>query len=207
MQIERLFLRNTEPVASGSRHLIYNHPAERNLLVKVHRSAAPPPWYKLHRRLYGPAIGFAREIREQLLVWSRCNRHPTFLNKIVGICETDAGAGMTVERLDDEHGNLAKNLAAIIQSGNFDADKKTALTAFLDQLLPSPLYFDDLNAANIVYGFDKKSGRYRFVLVDGIGHKTLIPVARLIPALEKRRRRGQLHFLFDDISRLGGRIG
>lgn len=207
MQTERLILSNIEPVASGSRHLIYQHPAERNLLVKVPRPAAAPPWYKLHRRLYGPSIGFAREIREQLLVWSRSNRHPEFLNKIVGICETDAGIGMVVERLDDEDGNLARNLAAIIRSGGFDAGKQAALTAFLDQLLPSPLYFDDLNAANLVYGFDKKSGAYRFVLVDGIGHKTLIPVARLIPVLEKRRRKGQLHLLYSDISRLGGRAG
>lgn len=207
MQTERLILSNIEPVASGSRHLIYQHPTDRNFLVKVHRPAAAPRWYKLHRRLYGPSIGFAREIREQLLVWGRCDRHPEYLNKIAGICETDAGAGMVVERLDDEDGNLAKNLATIIRSGGFDAGKQAALTAFLDRLLPSPLYFDDLNAANIVYGFDRKNGGYRFVLVDGIGHKTLIPIARFIPALEKRRRRGQLHLLYSDISRLGGRIG
>lgn len=206
MQTESIILSSAEPVASGSRHLIYQHPADRRLLIKVHRPAAAPAWYKLHRRLYGPTIGFAREIREQLLVWSRCNHHPPFVNKIIGICETDIGAGMVVERLDNEDGSLARNLATIIRIGDFGADRKADLTAFLDQLLPSPLYFDDLNAANIVYAFDKRDGRYRFVLVDGIGHKTLIPIARLIPTLERRRRKAQVQLLYCDISRLGGRI-
>lgn len=205
MQTERLILSHSEPVASGSRHLIYQHPLERNLLVKVHRPAAPPRWYKLHRRLYGPSIGFVREIREQLLVWSRCNRHPEFLNRIVGVCETDAGAGMLIERLEDEDGNLAKNLTATIVGGHFDAEKKSALAAFLDQLRTSPLYFDDLNAANIVYAFDGKSRRYRFVLVDGIGHKVLIPIGRMIPVFEKRRRRAQLRMLDGEIIRLQNR--
>ncbi len=200
MQTERIILRHSEPVASGSRHLIFQHPSAVDLLVKIHRPAAAPRWYKLHRRLYGPAIGFTREIREQLLVWSRCNEHPEFLNRIVGICETDLGIGMMVQRLDDESGSLAENLTTMIDRGKFDAEKKTALAAFLDRLLASPLYFDDLHAANIVYAFDRKRGRYHFVLVDGIGHKTLIPVARFIPFLENRRRKGQLALLINEIA-------
>lgn len=205
MQTERIILSNREPVASGSRHLVYQHPDERNLLIKVQRAVPPPRWYKLHRRLYGPSIGFAREIREQLLVWSLRDRHPEFLNRIIGICETDVGIGMMVERLEDEDGNLAQNLTAIIRNGHFDAEKKSALAAFLDQIMDSPLYFDDLNAANIVHAFDQRQQRHRFVLVDGVGHKTLIPVARFISALERRRRKGQLHLLQSEIASLESR--
>jgi len=203
----RLTLSDVNPVATGSRHSIYRHPTDRNLLIKVRRATAKPVWYKFHRRLYGPSIGFAREIREQLLIWSRCKCHPAFLSKIVGFCETDIGIGMVIERLNDADGNLAKNLATIIRSGDFDNEKKSDLDTFLSQLLSSPLYFDDLCAANIVYGFDKDAGRYRFVLVDGFGHKTLIPVARLLPALDRRRQKHQIDRLYSDICRLGGCIG
>jgi hypothetical protein len=207
MQTGKLTLSNVEPVASGSRHLIYGHPADRNLLIKVRRPAPEPAWYKFHHRLYGASIGFAREIREQLLIWSRCDHHPAFLNKIIGFCETDVGIGMIVERLAGADGNLARNLAVIIRNHDFDDQMKSDLDVFLNQLRSSPLYFDDLYAANIVYGFDKKSGQYRFVLVDGIGHKMLIPLVRFLPSLEKRQKKRQIDMLYNDISRLNNRLG
>jgi hypothetical protein len=207
MQTGKLILSNVEPVASGSRHLIYEHPDDRNLLIKVRRPAPEPAWYKFHHRLYGGSIGFAREIREQLLIWSRCDQHPAFLNKIVGFCETDVGIGMIVERLADADGNLARNLTVIIRNRYFDDIVKSDLALFLNELRSSPLYFDDLYAANIVYGFDKNRGQYRFVLVDGIGHKMLIPLVRLLPSLERRQKKRQIERLYDDISRLRGLRG
>jgi len=60
------------------------------------------------------------------------------------------------------------------------------------------LYFDDLCAANIVYRFDIVIGRFRFVLGDVFGHKTLIPIARLLPAVDRRRQRRQGRRLYND---------
>ena len=199
MTAHQVTLSTSEPIATGSRHAIYTHPTDDRVLIKVRRTARKVAWYKFHRRLYGPSIDFAREIREQLLMWSRCDCHPRYMNRIVGFCDTDIGIGMVVERLEDANGNLAENLTSIISKGNFDEKKQSELKAFLAELCASPLYFDDLCAANIVYGFDRDTERYRFVLVDGFGHKTLIPIARLLPALDSRRQRHQIHRLYDDI--------
>ena|SRR3569832_238484 len=202
MTTNHLTLSESEPIATGSRHSIYIHPSDHRMLIKVRRTARKVAWYKLHRRLYGPSIDFAREIREQLLMWSRCDCHPAYLNRIVGFCDTDIGIGMVVERLEDANGNLAENLSTIISKGHFDEIKESELDAFVSELCASPLYFDDLCAANIVYRFDKDIGRYRFVLVDGFGHKTLIPIARLLPAVDRRRQRRQVRRLYNDIGYL-----
>jgi hypothetical protein len=114
---------------------------------------------------------------------------------------------MIVERLADADGNLARNLTVIIRNRYFDDIVKSDLALFLNELRSSPLYFDDLYAANIVYGFDKNRGQYRFVLVDGIGHKMLIPLVRLLPSLERRQKKRQIERLYDDISRLRGLRG
>jgi hypothetical protein len=180
-----LVLKDAEVVASGSSRNVYRHPHDPSLLVKVIRPAAieerfgsGAPWYKSRRRRYRHLIPYLREIREQIAVHALGSGHPPFLQKIVGIVETDMGMGFVVEAVLGRDGNFAPTVAGLIYRGQFDRRARAKLDRFLEDLLASPVIVADLNPSNVVLGYTPEHGEH-FVLIDGIGFKNLIPLQRM----------------------------
>lgn len=180
-----LVLKDAEVVAAGSTRNVYRHPDNSSLLVKVIRPSAieekfgsGAPWYKFKRRRYRHLIAYLREIREQIAVHAAGGEYPPFLQKIVGIAETDMGMGFVVEAVLGRDGNFAPTVAELIRRGQFDRPTRVKLDQFLDELVASPVIVADLNPSNVVLGFTPEKGEH-FVMIDGIGFKNIIPLERM----------------------------
>ncbi|MFN3744258.1 MAG: YrbL family protein [Hyphomicrobiaceae bacterium] len=195
-----LVLKDAEVVASGSSRNVYRHPRDPSLLVKVIRPAAieerfgsGAPWFKSRRRRYRHLISFLRELREQIAVHALGDGHPPFLQKIVGIVETDLGMGVVVEAVLGRDGDFAPSVAGLIYRGQFDQPTRSKLDRFLEDLVASPVIVSDLHPSNVVLGYTPERGE-QFVLIDGIGFKNLIPLNRMSPHINrwgKARKAGQ----------------
>lgn len=184
-------LQGAPVIAAGNTRDVFNHPEDPRLLIKVVRASAiqkrygsGSPWYKFKRRRYGHLIAVLREVREQLAVHVTGGAHPRFLQKIVGFAETDLGMGLVVEAVRSRDGGFAPTVATLASKGLMDGSKMKALDQFLDAVVASPAIVSDLNPFNVVYGDADPDNAY-FVLIDGIGHKNLIPLERLSAVINR----------------------
>jgi hypothetical protein len=178
-------LKDAEIIAAGHTRDVYRHPDDASLLIKVIRPSAieerygrGAPWYKFKRRRYRHLIAYLREVREQIAVHAAGGQHPPFLQKIVGFVETDMGMGLVVEAVRAADGTSAPTVAELAAQGRLDPVRRAALDRFLEEMVNSPVIVADLNPFNVVYGRGS-GGADHFVLIDGIGHKNLIPLERM----------------------------
>jgi hypothetical protein len=203
-------------IAEGVRRDVFRHPGNPNLLVKVlkrsfieKRSGQGKAWYNFkhlrHRyfRQWRSAhlSMYLSEIREQLALAEAGLRHPRYLQWIEGFEETSRGLGLTVQAIRGRDGNLAPTVGSIAQAGELSAARRSELDEFLDELLRSPITISDLNLDNIVLGYSQDIGEH-FVLIDGYGTRTLIPVERLSEAAKrssKLRQFSRLRGLLDKV--------
>ena len=188
MQLIRLA--HLKPVASGSVRHVFVHPGDTGLLIKVVRRDTVEarygngrPWYKKARR-YRHFISYLREVREELALRAQNDTHPASLQEIVGFAETDLGFGLVVAAERDRDGRLAPTLPRLIAEGRFDAEARAALDRCFEELLDLPIVLGDLHGSNLVYAWDEEHGPH-FVLIDGIGCKTLIPLGRMSQAINR----------------------
>lgn len=203
----RIILTDKSPLASGSTRDVYLHPDDPDLLVKVIRKDAIEkrygkgrPWYKTTRR-YRHYVSYLREMREEIAVRALMEHHPDSLQKVVGFADTDLGFALIVEAAKDRNGQLAPTLPALIQSGRYDARAEHDLKACLDELLNSPVILADVHGANLVYAWTPERGPH-FVLIDGIGCKTLIPLNRMSVLINRYSKQKRIDRLLAAVSQM-----
>ena len=198
-------LANNTPLASGSTRDVYLHPDDGSLLIKVIRRGAIEkrygrgrPWYKTTRR-YRHFISYLREVREEIALRAQSETRSANMQKIIGFADTDLGFGLVVEAEKDRQGKLAPAIPQLIKEGRFDATAYADLKICMNELLASPVILADVHCANLVYAWSEDRGDH-FVLIDGIGCKTLIPfnrLSRLVNHYSKRRRIERLMIAVD----------
>ncbi len=135
-----------------------------------------------------------REVREQIALQAEGRPHPLFLQKIVGFVETDLGPGLVVNAVFGSDGGYAPTLARLIQTGRFDEMAQQAFDRFIDDVIASVVIIGDLHPGNLVYAHTPERG-FHFVMIDGIGFKTLIPIERISPKVNAISNRYRLHTL------------
>jgi PhoP regulatory network protein YrbL len=174
-------IQNLEPIAAGKFRLVYEHPEDRNLLIKVirpemieRRWGSGTPWYKRQRRMGQYAL-FMREINEFLATCADDGQAPSFAQKITGLIETHLGLGLITEAARDREGKLAPPMKKLLAERRFGEEERAALDRFCEQLLRSNIVVADMHSGNIVYAYNESEGNH-FVLIDGIGATTLIPL-------------------------------
>lgn len=188
-----LLLGDDDLIAEGVRRDVFRYPGNSELLVKVlkrtfieKRNGQGAPWYnfkrlrhRYFRNLRKPHFDmYMSEIREQLAFAEIGLHHPHYLQRIVGFEETNKGLGLTVQAIKGRDGNLAPTIGALISAGKLGPPLRTMLDGFLDQLMRSPITLSDLNLYNIVLGYSEELGDH-YVLIDGYGTRTLLPVERI----------------------------
>lgn len=193
-------IRSLEPIAAGKFRLVYEHPDDRNLLIKVIRPemidkrwGSGTPWYKRQRRMKQYAL-FVREINEFLATCADEGQAPAFAQKITGFIETDLGLGLITEAARDRDGNLAPPMKKLLVERRFDDEARVALDHFIGELLKSNIVVADMHAGNLVYAHNETEGNH-FVLIDGIGATTLIPIkvwSRKVNLASKRSKIAKL---------------
>lgn len=171
---------------------MFEHPDDTGLVVKVFRPkfAVPDPgWapWKAVRRHYVCVTMVLRELREHVEARMDGRKLPAFVPRLTGMVDTDLGLGMVVEAVRGGDGRFAPTLKHMLQHGEVDETVAADLGRFCADIRDSRLVIGDLHAGNVVYGRDGDGGM-RFMLVDGLGDKTLVPLLKLSPFLAARAR-------------------
>ncbi len=203
---ELLRLDGLEPVARGRMRLVFRHPHDPSLLVKVirpdvidQRWGSGMQWYKKRRR-YGQYISFIRETEEYIAGYAQHGTSVPFAQKITGYVETDLGLGMVMEAALDPKGNLAPTLARLAKGKLVDDTIRAELERFTSALIDSDIIVADLNPANIVRAYHPEHGHH-FVLIDGLGVSTILPFKRISRALNRASKRRRVDALWERIER------
>lgn len=201
-----LILKEREPLTQGRSRLIFEHPDDPDLLVKVIRPEVVEgrfgkgtKWYKKKRR-FGKFISYIREIQEFLAMRETRENDVPFLQRIVGFARTDMGLGLILEAVRWTDGTLAPKLITLIKENRFDSTAEQGLEKFLDDLLDCPVIISDLNSGNIVYTYSEKLGYY-FILIDGIGNNSLLPFKAISSRINRRSKMGRFKRLRARIKR------
>lgn len=195
----RLILSGRTPLARGKHRVLYCLDEYPGLIVKVMPARKPPPADTIERRiryaLYKrfPVFRYRFWIHEQkALLRLRFKQLDTSADPPVassfGIVLTDLGMGMLGEKIQTPDGELAPSLEQLVQENRVE-EWLPHLNEFVAELYRWEIRAHDLKAANIVLGF--RQDRHQFILVDGLGDGTLIPLrswsARLnVQSLNKR---------------------
>jgi hypothetical protein len=173
-------LAGSEPLAKGGGRRIYQHPHFDELLIKIvslstleyyERRTA---WYKAWRRSRGYHYLF-REIDEYLALRLRNEHELPFLQKFIGIFDTDIGLGVVVEKLAGADGGLAPSVTSIVRRQGFSPELRRKLLELRDQVVAHHIIFTDVSGSNIVV-VPEAGGGERLVIVDGLGDRLWLPV-------------------------------
>ena len=172
MSLEKIKLKNSTPLAKGKCRLLFKHPDNPALLIKVIDpsiiEARFGPKAKLHKRLRrsGKYVSFFREIQEYLAVHAKTGTEPDFLQKIIGFAQTDLQLGLVVEGVFQKNGDLAPPLGQLLSEHLYDEGIEAALESCFQKILECPVVLSDMNVGNFVY----LSHENRFVVIDGTGN-------------------------------------
>lgn len=191
---EYLSLKDSSPIAKGGLRLVFPYPGDPSRLVKVMRPDKVASrygdeggtWFRRNRR-HGEYILFVREIREYIAAYASHGRSLPFVQRIRGLVETDLGLGLVLDAARDREGNLAPTLAKVIFSGGFDREAEEALATFLREMQECDVVFADLHERNLVYAAGE-DGKLRFVMIDGLGSSTILPLKSWFPSLNRRSK-------------------
>lgn len=197
-------------LARGQLRDIYQHPEMENALIKVIRPDRVDAhgnvvgWSRrkfFTERRFGVYITFQREFREAFKAARRLYGSPDLVlpfARPLGVALTERGLGLIVEKLTAPDGSLAPSVKQLLKEGLFTSAHREALDQFFAASTENHIVFGDLNAGNLVFVEGAAGGR--FVAIDGIGEKTLIPVhelSRFLNARKLRRMRRRLSAYID----------
>ena len=178
-----IVLSKQEPLAGGLTQSVYQHPQDSGLLIKVRRVEWLQSSYdrtiggKLgYQRRYGVYTTWMRELREYLAARVRAGRHPEFLQRYIGLVETDIGLGLAVGKVTDRSGALARTLEETIWEIGFTPHLRAQLDDLFSKVIELEVATNDISPRNIVCAWSESLGDH-LVMIEGIGVKTFIPVA------------------------------
>jgi hypothetical protein len=204
-----LHLKHLQPVAIGRQRYVFVHPDDPGLIVKVvtegyvarrsDKGGRPyKRWHKNYIRSRHHQV-FLREIKEHLALRAAEISLPRYVQEIVGFAETDIGMGVVSRAVRDRNGDLAPTLRTLLEEGRFDGEARGHLDEFFDWLLHSVVVIGDLNAGNIVYGYDPQWGDH-FVVIDGIGDKNIIPLCSMSARLNRMSKDRRIERINQEIA-------
>lgn len=207
MSEEYLTLKDSSPIAQGGVRLVFPYPGDPSRLVKVMRPDKVASrygneggtWFRRNRR-HGEYILFVREIREYIAAYACHGISLPFVQRIRGLVETDLGLGMVLDAARDRKGNLAPTLAKVIFTGCFDQQAEEALATFLRQMMECDVVFADLHERNLVYAAGE-DGKLQFVMIDGLGSSTILPLKSWFPSLNRSSKRKRIERLRKRVER------
>lgn len=191
---EPLRLSGRAPLARGAGRLVFQHPDDETLLVKVVRpdgniGASRAAWYKLAPR-EGKLIVFQREMHEFLVATANATSGPLPIPRIYGLIDTDLGPGLLMEKLTGEGGALAPTLRSKLQHAGLTVDHERLLAALIEEVNRHRIVLVEFKVSNIVFVRDS-DGAERLMLVDGFGDSSLVPIYSLSRIANRWRNMGK----------------
>jgi hypothetical protein len=190
-----LDLNGLTPVACGAERLVYQHPYDASLLVKVLDSSSRHAYVNLQtmRRLRnrfqreGAYRNHIAELSEYVAAQNvAAGRWSVPMARVLGVAQTSLGLGLLVEKISDGNGGLAPTVEQLIAERGLDAALTRQLDFFFDALADNHIILNDISARNIVAG-ENTEGNSGLFLIDGFGSKQAIPIYACSKTLNRRR--------------------
>ena len=172
-------LTNISPLRSSRNYQIYQHPTQKDALLKV-RVDEPVRDHLIPRyaeRRYGNLRQWNREANEYLAALHRGCPEIARLARFMGYAPTSLGPAIVVEKLTGPDGGLAPTVHREYVDTKNDPEARKQLGRDLMELL------DDLERGRIVVGdmgfenvvrAQERGGK--LTVIDGLGERVLIPL-------------------------------
>ncbi len=189
--MQKMVLTDDDLLAKGNDRYVFQHPEDKQLLVKVVISGIPK--YKSKQR------EVLREMKE-------CQPHDKtdalYIQTIKGRVETSKGPGQVIVKECDHSGKLARTLYSLASANELDAEKYRKLNALLAWFVDTKVIFNSLHCKNIVYAWDNARQEYRFKIIDGFGDKTFLQLSKLSGAIRAKNKVKCLRRMLRDLERV-----
>lgn len=196
MDIPILTLGGQAPVAKGTTRFIYEWPGDPKRLIKVHKRWQPVPgdsawkrWFKAQEDWFLFRTGILREVavylRTRYSAWLPLNEH---IAPIIGLVDTDLGLGFVITAVRDAQGGLAPTARQLLRAKQMTPERAEKLLALVELIEDSDWVIGDLNLDNIVLS-EAGVPKEKFMLIDGLGERTLLPIQHWLPWARKRQKK------------------
>jgi hypothetical protein len=177
-----LQLRHTRPLFVGGTRYCFQHPQHADRCVKVLRPDRTGSARRQLRRdvkRWLPAR-FLDDQRKEIVAYRHLQREASeqlwrFVPRYHGTVETDMGIGIVTQLLRNADGSWPANLRSLL-AGEVSAALIEGIDEFLDAVARLRILTRDLLAHNIIAVLEA-DGRYRVMVVDGLGNAEWIPLA------------------------------
>jgi hypothetical protein len=176
----RIDLKDKQPLVRGFYRYIYQHPHDDNLLVKVVKPRVVER-YAQRASIYTAWRGNweyrnqSREIEEYLSLRRRGQHALPFIQRFIGVVDTDVGFGMVVRKVRGRDGELAPTIMKLVERGGLTPEIRSRMADLLADVIRNRIVFGDISGKNIVHADDAEHGN-RFVIIDGLSDRLLVPV-------------------------------
>jgi hypothetical protein len=175
-------LNQKQPFAAGGHYLVFEHPENTRFVLKV----VKPEYnyenlkrFSLRKNLfrrYKHYVDCVRVVTGMVAAYLKNNSRPDFLQDFYGFIETDLGIAIIARAERDNEGAFAPTLRNLLQDGNFDETAQRELEDFFEKLLQSDIVLGNISIDNLVYSWDAAKQKSKFVVIDGLGEKNVIPL-------------------------------
>ena len=189
-----LDLSGSHPIANGHVRDVFVRPKDPDFLLKRARRNKWQDWanrrgiiaWMKRRRPDGPYRSFIKEYHAYVHAANMAERlgRPIPIAEFGGIVRTESGLAQVATRVSDGKGGLAPTLKQLSLDGRLDEALVEKLNTFVADIYALNVVAPDLNQVNIVFDSDGPSAR--FLLIDGYGDKSWLPLRALFPRLNAR---------------------
>ena len=188
-----LSLQDQRPIHYGHKRLIFQHPHDAGLLIKVMRPEVVvqrATHLKNRIRRHRHLLFYGREVHEFISQCARWGAPPRCMQPIEGFVQTDFGLGMVARKLCDRDGNLAPQLLDLVRRDRcVTGEIRARLDAFVAELLAHDVIVAKLTSRNLLLTWDAEINDHRFVMVDSFGERATVPIhqwSRLLNRMHTR---------------------
>jgi len=136
--------------------------------------------------------GILREFKQYIEACYPARREDPIVGYIApihGVIQTDIGLGMLVSAMRDSQGNLAPTVRRLLMDKALTPSRYEKLQRFLDSVIASDFPLGDLNRENVVLQWAGDEAKERYMIIDGLGDRTLIPAGQWFSRVAGRRKR------------------
>lgn len=169
-------------IGRGRTRCCYRHPHDPDKCIKIDK-----------RKNGGPTEKEARYYEK--LARIRPDLSYTHIPRFHGLVETTHGRGGVFDLIRDEAGGgISKCLSYYIRTGEAAADHPLWLEAhraYMEMLYDEAVAIRDFNPGNLCVR-RMRDGGFRFVTIDGIGHRDLVPLCDYSRWFARRKIRRQV---------------
>jgi len=197
-------LSQLKPLFHGSNRIVYIHPENPDLLIKVPHwrtvdnfNKRVSGWKKRFKLLGGGLPQSYREFYEYMRLNLSAVKDMPHIFSSAGMIRTSQGWGHVVKAERGADGEYAPTLASIIH----EPEKyEQPLAEFLQWIENTPTVFTNLEPWNLVLAW--RRGKNELVSIDGIGDRSSVPFRAYFPWLNKRDNRPHIKKLLWRIEEL-----